>query len=102
MVTGVLYRLVILGKQAHDVLVRLDNIMYHPLMKFINSPETCAPYCFPTNKVGAKGVAVSGMCYILISHVRVHTCAAIGCVKYCTPTQYERKKDTSLVPSRCR
>ena len=53
-------RLVILGKQASDVMVRLDNIMYHPLMEFNFAPETCAPYCFPTSKLGEEGVAVSG------------------------------------------
>jgi chemotaxis protein histidine kinase CheA len=77
-------RLVIVGKQSSDVMVRLDNILYHPLIKFMDAPETCAPYCFPTSKLGEKGVAVS------------------GCVKYCTPTQYVRQSDTSLVPSPCR
>jgi len=77
-------RLVIIGRQPSDVMVRLDNILYHPLMKFNDAPQTCAPYCFPTSKLGQEGVAVS------------------GCVKYCTPTQYVRQSDTSLSPSPCR
>ena len=61
-VSGVLPRLVIIGEQSSDVMVRLDNILYHPLMKFNDSPQTCAPYCFPTSKLGQEGVAVSGVC----------------------------------------
>ena len=59
-VSGMLCRLVLIGKQSSDVMVRLDNILYHPLMKFNDAPETCAPYCFPTGVVGETGVAISG------------------------------------------
>ena len=57
---AVFCRLVILGKQSSDVMVRLDNIMYHPLVPFNDAPKSCAPYCFPTSKLGEKGLAVSG------------------------------------------
>ena len=81
-------------------MVRLDNIMYHSLMKFNTSPQTCAPYCFPTSKLGENGVAVSGEG--LKYAKQLLTCVVAGCVKYCTPTQYDRNPDTSLTPSPCR
>jgi len=77
-------RLVIMGEQKSNVRVRLDNILYHPLMPFNDPPTTCAPYCFPAGVMGAGNVVTS------------------GCVKYCTPTQFVRQHDTSLKPSDCR
>jgi len=49
-------RMVIIGKEPRDVSVRLDNIMYHPLMEFNFSPRSCAPYCFPNGREGNIGM----------------------------------------------
>jgi len=77
-------RMVIIGKEPRDVSVRLDNIMYHPLMQFSFSPKSCAPYCFPVGIKGKNGMPMS------------------GCTKYCTPTQYERQQDGNLKLSTCK
>ena len=49
-------RMVVIGKEPRDVSVRLDNIMYHPLMEFNFSPRSCAPYCFPHGREGNSGM----------------------------------------------
>merc|ERR1712195_312641 len=77
-------RMVIIGKEPRDVSVRLDNIMYHPLMEFNFSPKSCAPYCFPAGRVGNNGMPMA------------------GCTKYCTPAQYVRQKNGNLKLSNCK
>ena len=49
-------RIVIIGNEPRDVSVRLDNIMYHPLMHFQFVPQSCAPYCFPAGREGSNGM----------------------------------------------
>jgi len=77
-------RMVIIGKEPKDVSVRLDNIMYHPLMEFNTSPQSCAPYCFPAGNRGENEMPMA------------------GCIKYCTPTQYVRQKDATLKLNKCK
>merc|ERR1712166_269087 len=77
-------RMGIIGKEPRDVSVRLDNIMYHPLMQFNFSPDSCAPYCFPVGSEGNNGMPMA------------------GCTKYCTLTQYLREKDGDLKLSKCK
>ena len=59
-------RIVVIGTEPKDVSVRLDNIMYHPLMKFNSSPQSCAPYCFPTGKKSNDGMVSAHTCTIVI------------------------------------
>jgi len=77
-------RMMIIGKEPKGVSVRLDNIMYHPLMEFNTSPQSCAPYCFPAGKPGEGEMPMA------------------GCIKYCTPTQYVRQDDGTLKLSDCK
>lgn len=38
----------VIKDESRDIIVRLDNIMYHPLVVFNKAPDVCVPYCFPT------------------------------------------------------
>jgi len=75
-------RLKLIGVNSNTK-VRVDNIMYHPVMKFNKSPSSCAPYCFPDGKMGGQKLGMS------------------GCVKACTPTQYISQEDTTQKLSEC-
>ena len=77
-------RMLIVGKESHNLSVRLDNIMYHPIMPFNKSPFTCDPCCFPTGKLEGKGMNIA------------------GCVKCCTPSQYVKQKNGDLILSPCK
>ena len=56
-------RIVIIGNEPRDVSVRLDNIMYHPLMEFNFSPDSCVPYCFPAGREGSNGMVSAHTSY---------------------------------------
>merc|ERR1711981_1418602 len=49
-------------------------------MPFQFAPPSCAPYCFPAGEKGATDVTM------------------IGCIKYCTPIQYEREHSDHTKP----
>jgi hypothetical protein len=63
-------RLRVLGEENSDIKIRLDGIVFHPLTPYNQAPKSCAPYCFPAAQEGGEP-------------------GSSGCVKYCTPPQYE-------------
>jgi hypothetical protein len=77
-------RLVVLGNEAADLKIRLDNIAFQPLMKANTAPSSCAPYCFPIGLLDQSGLGVA------------------GCVKYCEPLQDVQQDDFSKEPSPCK
>merc|ERR1711966_450337 len=78
-------RLIVVGYEtSHQVKIRLDGILYRPVMQLNRSPMACAPYCFSAMKDKSdEGLGTA------------------GCVKYCTPVQYMRQADGSMALSSC-
>ena len=75
-------RLHVLGKEPHDLKIRLDGITYHPQTQANISPKVCAPYCFPED-TGATQMGTS------------------GCVKACTPPVLTTASDGSQQVQDC-
>jgi len=63
-----------IGKNSNSsatLYLRLDGITYHPLMKYVVTPNKCVPYCFDESK-----------------HVQTTSMqSGTGCSKYCTPSE---------------
>ena len=76
------FRLIILGEHQADLMVRLDSVLYHPLMEFNTYPDNCIPHCFPAGQIGKSGLGVAGIWCIELFHSEA--CGS-GCVKMCTP-----------------
>lgn len=77
-------RLVVLGQEPDDLLIRLDNIAFQPLTRAHTVPTSCAPYCFPTGLLGHRKLGVA------------------GCTKYCVPPQQIQQPNFSKEPSPCK
>lgn len=111
-------RLIVVGYEtSRPVKIRLDGILYHPLMRLNSSPMACAPYWYLVGLIRVCSDFFPFHSFSAMEDKNNEGLGTAGCVKYCTPIQvssiymailslcrcmqYVRQTDGSMVLSSC-